>query len=262
LGAGTTGDAALHLPRAESAAERLALVGALCLGFERTIATYGYLEDIVFAGQPGVEAYKAYARSYRDAAEEVRFDESTADSARFGRWTLHAGALTRKKLLDSGQLGAEARRLGGDPGDAADLLAAVLSLARSLRSLRYLDLTFNGEPPSDLTRILESARRRLANGVLGIPGKVRTGPAAYHSTEQSEVDGPDELVSIRLVALEHESVVAGRYSDKFLLAQARGTWQAMEDAGRWVVMLTVPRLDSRAIDELEELFARTRQRLE
>src|SRR5439155_11673129 len=42
LGAGSTGDAALHLPRAESAAERLALVGALCLGFERTIATYGY----------------------------------------------------------------------------------------------------------------------------------------------------------------------------------------------------------------------------
>ena len=55
--------------------------------------------------------------------------------------------------------------------------------------------------------------------------------------------------------------MAGCYSDKFLLAQARGTWQAMEDAGRWIVMLTVPRLDSRAIHELDGLFARTRQRL-
>ena len=72
----------------------------------------------------------------------------------------------------------------------------------------------------------------LANERLGIPAKLRTGPSDYHSTEQGETDGPPELVSLRLVAGRHEAVQAGAYDDTFLLAQARGTWQAMEDAGR------------------------------
>jgi hypothetical protein len=254
LGTEAGPDAALRLPRAESPAQRLALAGALCAGLELTIAAYGYLEEIVFAGQPGVEAYKAYARTYRDAPGDVEFG---APAARSGRWSLHAGA-----RIEGPETQAEARRLGGDPAHAADLLAAVLSRARAPGGrLRYLDFTFNGEPTAELTRALEAGRRVLANGALALPAKIRTGPADYHSTEQSEVDGPNELVSIRLVALEHEDVLRGRYTDKFLLAQARGTWQAMEDAGRWIVMLTVPRLDGGAAGELERLFDRAAQRL-
>jgi hypothetical protein len=74
------------------------------------------------------------------------------------------------------------------------------------------------------------------------------------------------LVSLRLVAERHAPVAAGRYDDKFLLAQARGTWQAMEDAGRWIVFLTLPDAgDSpsgrQALDDLERFFEQVASRL-
>lgn len=143
-------------------------------------------------------------------------------------------------------------------GNAVEAIAAIINLATPLR---YLDFTFNGDMTDGLRELLEHARRSLANGTLKIPAKIRTGPGDYHSTEQSEVDGPNELVSIRLVAMKHDSVAAGSYDDKFLLAQARGTWQAMEDAGRHVVMITMPELNDQSIADLRGLFAAVRLRL-
>jgi hypothetical protein len=67
---------------------------------------------------------------------------------------------------------------------------------------------------------------------------------------------------VRLVALEHEPIRFGRYSDKFLLAQARGTWQAMDEAGRWVLMVTFPRLDDAALADIDGLFRRAADLLE
>src|SRR5579859_4499709 len=51
------------------ATERLAGLAALYLGLQLTMALYGYLWDIPFAGQPAVEAYKAGARTLRDSAD-------------------------------------------------------------------------------------------------------------------------------------------------------------------------------------------------
>jgi hypothetical protein len=157
--------------------------------------------------------------------------------------TLDYSSLSRRGLLSAADLQAARRRLedSGEPlDDATAVLAAVLTLAQEAGVLRYLDLTWNGEPDPRLRHIFEGVRDDLANATLGVPAKLRTGPSDYHSTEQGETDGPPELVSLRLVATRHEPVAAGAYDDKFLLAQARGTWQAMEDAGHWIVFLTVP----------------------
>ena len=40
------------------------------------------------------------------------------------------------------------------------------------------------------------------------------------------------LVSVRVLAREHETVILGAYDATFLAAQAVGTWQAMVEAGR------------------------------
>ena len=56
------------------------------------------------------------------------------------------------------------------------------------------------------------------------------------------------------MAYQHEALVTGRYSDKFLLAQARGTQQAMEDSGRWVVMVTFPELNPETVNQLGRFF--------
>jgi hypothetical protein len=150
--------------------------------------------------------------------------------------------------------------------NAADVYAAILVAARVAGSLRYLDFTWNGELTDDVRRVLEGARDSLANRALQVPAKVRTGPSDYHSTEQGETDGPRELVSLRLVAERHEPVAAGTYDDKFLLAQARGTWQAMEDAGRWIVFMTLPEAGAseagrQALADLDRFFQRTTSRL-
>lgn len=266
----------LHVPSVPlaglpGAAKGLGELTALFLGFKKTVAVFGYLQDIVFAGQPAVEAYKNYARDLREAPGPVALDRGaagdTGGAARIvaGPLSLDYSSLVQRGLLSESALRQTLAGAGGDASSAADVLAAILVAAREGGSLRYLDLTWNGELAGGVQVTLERARDRLANAMLGIPAKVRTGPSDYHSTEQGETDGPPELVSVRMVAQEHEPVAAGAYDDKFLLAQARGTWQAMQDAGRWIVFVTVPRTTgsdgAAAVRALEGLFEQTADRL-
>jgi len=239
----------------------LAELAALCLGFERMVAVFGSEQTTVFAGQPAVEAYKRHARRLREASGPVAFPTESPYQARLGCLTLYYQSPIAAGAVAPRDVAAEVRRLGADPSDAAGVLAGLLSLGRRASWLRYLDFTFNGELSPDARAVFEAGRRSLANRCLRLPAKLRTGPSDYHSTEQSETDGPKELISIRFVALEHEPALAGRYSDRFLLAQARGTWQAMEDARRWVLMVTMPKLDAAALADLNRLFAETEQLL-
>ena len=193
-----------------------------------------------------MEAYKKYARDLREAPGAVALDTGAAgDTAGAHRvsdngLTLDYSSLVKLGHVKDDALLANAGRFGTSADDPASVFAAVLRSAREAGSLRYLDLTWNGELSADVRAVLDNARNRLANAVLKIPAKVRTGPSDYHSTEQGETDGPPELVSLRLIAEKHDPIAVGAYDDKFLLAQARGTWQAMEDAKRWIVFLTLP----------------------
>jgi len=223
---------------------------ALFANFKKTVVTFGYLQDIVYAGQPAVEAYKKYARDLREAPDPVTMPTKTPHQAQFRSLTLYYNSLVEKGLTPS-----------PEPGDAVAVYAALLGAARQAFRFRYKDFTFNGELTPALRELLEEVRTRLANQVLGMPGKIRTGPSDYHSTEQSETDGPFELVSTRLGALEHDAILCGSYSDKFLLAQARGTWQAMEDANRWIVMIAFPRLTAETLGDLREFFTKVADQL-
>ncbi|MCS6861923.1 MAG: hypothetical protein NZT92_16580 [Abditibacteriales bacterium] len=220
-------------------------LAGLFLGFKLTVATFGYLHDIVFVGQPAVEAYKKYARDLRTSPQPVTFDD-TPHQATFRRLTLYYNTPLTKGLLAQSEI---------PRGDAVEVYAAILRIAQRQGWFRYKDFTFNGELTPPLRAVLEEARRTLVNGTLKMRGKIRTGPSDYHSTEQSETDGPNELISTRFVALRHEPIAVGNYSDKFLLAQARGTWQAMEDANRWVLMVTMPDLSEETVSDLRAFFA-------
>ncbi len=230
----------------------LSALAGLFASWKLAVAAFGYLHDIVVAGQPGVEGYKAYARELRDGPGEINFGGDI--TSRSGAVTLDASAVTAEHAHAAPGLAQVMAGFNGDSSSAVDLLAAILLLARKQGWLRYLDFTFNGELDAAVLASLEEARIWIGGRALGMPVKLRTGPSDYHSTEQSETDGPPELVSIRIVALRHDEPIVGEYTDRFLLAQARGTWQAMRDAGRWVVMVTVP--DSRDAEaELRRFFA-------
>ncbi|GAC1510541.1 MAG: hypothetical protein NVS2B16_10740 [Chloroflexota bacterium] len=203
---------------------RLAGVATFFLGWQLAMALYGYLHDITFAGQPAVEEYKARARLARAGPDPLQSLLEQIDTS------VHGPVV----LLPPTHL-----------GHWTDVPAALFAgcLRRALQDGRecppYLDLTLNGDYAAEVRAGLHHQMRHLGNDILGVPVKLRLAPAAYHSTEQSEMDGPPGLVSLRVVARQYERVFVGTYSDAFLKAQAVSTWQAMIDQGRTCFLLVV-----------------------
>ena len=204
--------------------ERLAALAASFLGWQLTMALYGYLERIPFAGQPAVENYKARARALRNQPDPLRIAVQWPSVS-------HDGSLTL--LAPAAMAGATEQ---GETQPAA-VFARALRAAVTAGALGYLDVTVNGEATADVFALLAEQTRALGNALLGVPVKVRPAPASYHSTEQSEMDGPPSLVSLRLVARETEPCLLGNYTPAFLHAQAVSTWQAMLEAGRPCLLL-------------------------
>jgi hypothetical protein len=200
------------------------------LGWQLTMALYAYLQDITFAGQPAVENYKARSRVLRRLSSplEAAIKEGVATPARGGT-------------------------LVAPPGATAHLAGAATfanALQTSGAGLAYLDFTVNGElSGSDRDRI-GRVMRTLGDEVLHVPVKLRRAPAAYHSTEQSEMDGPPGLISLRTIARHHEPVLLGSYDDTFLAAQAVATWQAMNEQGRACFLLILDTDSGGSVDSL------------
>jgi hypothetical protein len=221
--------------------DRLAALAASFLGWQLTMALYGYLERIPFAGQPAVENYKSRARALREQSDPLRV---------VAQWhpASHAGALA---LLAPSKPDGAAR----DEAQPAGLFARALQEAAAAGALRYLDVTVNGEAPASLVAMLGEQTRTLGNARCGVPIKLRTAPASYHSTEQSEMDGPPYLVSLRLVARGAEACLLGTYTPAFLHAQAVSTWQAMIEAGRSCFLLVIDGSLADAAAPLADFFA-------
>lgn len=207
--------------------DRLAALAAGFLGWQLTMALYGYLRHIPFAGQPAVENYKARARTLREESDPLAVASNWRPAAHDGMLTLLAPA------------GGAAPEPDAAMSQPAYVFARALSEAVGLQPLGYLDVTINGAAGAGLLDLLGQHARVIGNSLLGVPVKLRQAPAAYHSTEQSEMDGPPHLVSLRLVARTTEACLLGSYTNQFLHAQAVSTWQAMMEAGRPCFLLVV-----------------------
>ena len=231
---------------------RLAALATSFLGWQLSMALYGYLQRIQFAGQPAVENYKARARALRTQPDPLQI-------ASHWRAALQAGMLT---LLAPGETISQNAHANGNAlrSEAiASLFASVVQKAASANatpghpqhiSLGYLDLTINGETQADLLAMLTQHVHTIGNRLLGVPVKLRHAPA-YHSTEQSEMDGPPYLVSLRLVARNTEACLLGSYTNTFLHAQAVSTWQAMLEMNHPCFLLVI---DGSLDDALKPLF--------
>jgi hypothetical protein len=143
-------------------------------------------------------------------------------------------------------------------------VSASAAFARALHeaaSPSYLDLTVNGEAQATLYAVLDEHVHTIGNTLLGIPVKLRQAPAAYHSTEQSEMDGPPSMVSLRLVARNSEASLLGSYTTTFLHAQAVSTWQAMMESGRPCFLLVIDGSLGDALEPLAAFFAQVEEYL-
>ncbi len=211
---------------------RLSTLAASFLDWQLSMALYGYLQGIQFAGQDAVEKYKARARKLReigDPLQEIAFWEAITTQGRI-------------RLLEPPHLG-----LTGKTPTAR--LAQQIQKSRAGHHLSYIDITFNGVLPAPIHNLFRDIKHTI-NQKLGLPIKVRTAPADYHSTEQSEMDGPENLISLRILLLQHETIRVGTYDDTFLLAQGISTWQAMLEQGRLCFLLLIDGSEQQAITGL------------
>ncbi len=227
--------------------DRLVAVAASFLGWQLSMALYGYLHRITFAGQPAVENYKARARVLRTQDDPLLV-------------TKHWAATTTETDPSSGiaysLLAPQGVETQGSPASmVAGTLQRTARASTRYLSLGYLDLTINGELPSRFVSALDAQLRTVGNELLGVPVKLRRAPAAYHSTEQSEMDGPPFVVSLRILARDHEASILGSYTDTFLRAQAVSTWQAMMEQGHPCFLLIIDSSIDDATRPLHRFFS-------
>jgi hypothetical protein len=186
---------------------RLAALATHLLGWQLCAAMYGYLHGICVVDEPAVEVYKAHTRRLRGLPDPFTALDTSA-------WP--------DRVLRSG-------------GAAIEALATCLT---ATAGLSYLDVTVNGEPgPATWSRL--EWRVRAIGDLLRVPVKLRRAPAAYHVSEQSEMDGPGPVVSLRVARNRTAAVRHGTYADRFLPAQAVATWQAMNERGRPCYLLFI-----------------------
>ncbi len=241
--------------------EQLAALAASFLGWQLSMALYGYLQGIQFAGQPAVENYKARARALRAKPDPL-------EVATHWHPASHQGILT---LLVPRQATNQDAYADEDLlGDAAAPFTSALRTMFVTESIHehphrtcasYLDVTVNGEMSARVFSMLNEHARTVGNELLGIPVKLRQAPASYHSTEQSEMDGPASLVSLRLIARNQEASLLGSYTSTFLHAQAISTWQAMMEAGRPCLLLVINGTLDDAMEPLAAFFSRVEENL-
>jgi hypothetical protein len=208
--------------------DRLAGLATSFLGWQLCAAIYGYQHGICIVDEPAVERYKALARLWRER------DEPLAELA---------NAAWPERVVQSSD---------------GPLLAAQLAE----RPSSYLDLTVNGELSAALQTQLAARARRIGNELLRMPVKVRTAPAAYHISEQSELDGPPDLVSIRFVGRRGTKARVGSYSSGFLQAQAVAAWQAMNERGRACYLVVLDDLSTDGPGGLIDFVDRLTEALE
>ncbi len=232
---------------------RLAALAASFLGWQLSMALYGYLQHITFAGQPAVENYKARARALRTQPNPLQVASNW-------RPALQQGILTL--LAPQGAMSHDPQGRDSAASTFAKALQEFASADDAHRHpLSYLDVTVNGEAQASLLSVLDGHVHTIGNRLLGIPVKLRQAPAAYHSTEQSEMDGPPSLVSLRLVARNTETCLLGSYTNVFLHAQAVSTWQAMMESGRPCFLLVIDSSLDDAIEPLSTFFAHVEEYL-
>ena len=191
-------------PAPDPSLEPHAALAAAMLGWQLTVALLGRHAGTNIVDEPAVEDYKARARALRSEADPLAI-------------ALGEGALD---WAAQGPAGLEPAAGG----------------------LSYLDVTINGELDPTTRLNAETRLRRLGNDLL-VPVKLRRAPAAYHVSEQCQLDGPPGIVSLRLVARTTPPAAIGSYTPQFLQAQAVATWQAMTARGRACTLVVVDRLE-------------------
>ncbi len=251
----------------------------LCVGGEYPIARYmqlihyvvfalGYLREMNFVTQPGVELYKDYAKKFHeDGLAKGGVEKSSAwkDAMRSkkrlkwrGGLTLSFDHLAELGLLEPGDLDAE-------HGNAPAVLATVLQRLHDQGRCSYGELTFFGDTRYDeagrkVLRALDASGDSMFRSRLKMPVDVYEGPAMNHSYHEMII-GFGGGFSLAAISEKQGSLAKVGYKADYHRAQWLATQRALADRGRAVCGVTLPDLSDPSILALRELFSDVARRL-
>ncbi len=221
----------------------------------------GWLRQMNFVTQPGVELYKEIANRLHTQARKTGRVERTPEwralvsnrqrAAAAGEITLHYDSLVSAGLVTAE--GMVSPRQG-----AAAILAGVVRKLRSAGKIEYAELTFFGDTRYSpegrrLRRLLDSAAAAVFGERLGLSSDVYEGPAMNHSYHEMII-GHGRCFSVILRARRQSSLGSIGYRPEYHQAQWLATKMALERRGRAVVALTFPDLGPASLKALGAFF--------
>ncbi len=230
-------------------------IGSLMLGFQMAVATVGYLWDICYVDQPGVEGYKKATRAVQDklGAGAIVQVPSEWTSGKFRGLNVHYGTLLQAGVLTLAELEAETVRLGGSMSDMPVVYAAALNLLRG--KFELAEIASYGRLTPSTRKVFEDARYAIFTRDLQKTSKLGEGPDKNHSYHQNIAQGRDIFNSLYFMPLVMEQPELA-YDDNLIRAQTVGTIQSLVDTGRKVVLITADSTADAAAADLRRFFNR------
>jgi len=218
-----------------------------------TVFGIGYLQDMNFVTQPGVELYKAITNRVFAEAKTVGGIEKTSE------WVATHGSVKKAKFRNA--LTLHYARLPEGVADTAgqDAPSIYASIIRSLCAagkIEYGELTFFGdlrysERGKATRKVMDKAADKIWRSVLKMPVDVYEGPAMNHSYHEMII-GHGRCLSTVLLSEKAEKIAAADYTADYHRAQYLATQLALAERGRYVVSITLKDLEQASLDALDE----------
>lgn len=217
----------------------------------------GWLRDMNFVTQPGVELYKAITNPlyenglFQGGIENTPEWRQLLNSPRQIKWrggvTLHYDRLP---------CGFELR-----DRDAASAYGALLQQLADARTIEYGELTAFADMRFDkrgqaLRKALDKAAATIFRDRLKLPVDVYEGPAMNHSYHEMII-GHGRCLSTVLLPLKPESIPDAGYTADYHRAQFLATQMALEQRARLVVSITIKDTSEASLRALSEFFQAT-----
>ena len=254
-------------PKFEINMESLQDTGGLMLGFQRAVATFGYLWDICFIDQPAVEDYKEATTALMNAAREsgkpVDIPEEWQDyRADYGKLSLYYLPLLEAGGVSDSDLEAEVKRLGSDMADAACVYAAILNLLINKPGFEAAELTTYCKMTPEAREILKAARKDIFTRGFRMPSKLGEGPDKNHSYQQNLEAGKNMFFSTYILPMAFRQPEELKYDTDLIKAQAIGTVNSMKKKKRKAVLITSKKSIDESAGDIDRFFADVRKYLD
>ncbi|MBC7924171.1 MAG: hypothetical protein H7039_00790 [Bryobacteraceae bacterium] len=219
-----------------------------------TVFGMGWLQDMNFVTQPGVELYKAITgRLFADAKTAGGIEKTKEWVATHGstKRARYKSALT----LQYGRLPEQIEIVGRS---APEIYAGLLKTLACDRRVEYGELTFFGdlrysERGRAVRKILDRAAQKVFRSVLKMPVDVHEGPAMNHSYHEMII-GHGKCLSTILISEKSEKLPAADFTAEYHRSQYLATQLALSEKGRFVVSITLKDTEDATLDVLDEFF--------